>query len=114
MQLPEPGRLNQRITIQRRGQTTNALNEQVDAWTDVCKVWAEVLPVRGKEYFAAEKLENSTQYKVRIYHRADVNNNMRIVWPAMNMTMDITDCLPLGGVRGLMEIMCATGVRDAL
>lgn len=50
------GRLDRRITIQRKSVTQSDSGEEVVTWTDVDTVYAEKVENRGDERFAAQQL----------------------------------------------------------
>ena len=49
------GRLRHQITVQRLQVTPNEFGEPEQAWVDLAVVRADVLPISGREYFAAQK-----------------------------------------------------------
>jgi SPP1 family predicted phage head-tail adaptor len=42
-------KLQQRITIQRRSSTLDAYGQEINSWSDIGTVWAEVKPLSGRE-----------------------------------------------------------------
>lgn len=42
-------RLQQRITVQRRSSTLDAYGQEINSWTNIATVWAEVKPISGRE-----------------------------------------------------------------
>lgn len=63
----EAGRLNRRITVQRKAVTYDAYNEPIESWADKYTVWAEVITSGGGEFYAAQKLNAQTTavFKIR-------------------------------------------------
>lgn len=43
------GRLDKRITIQRRSSTKDSYGQEIDSWTTIAQVWAQVKPMGGRE-----------------------------------------------------------------
>lgn len=43
------GRLDKRVTIQRRSATLDSYGQELDSWTTIAQVWAQVKPLGGKE-----------------------------------------------------------------
>lgn len=43
------GRLDKRVTIQRRTATQDSYGQELDSWTTIAQVWAQVKPLGGKE-----------------------------------------------------------------
>lgn len=43
------GRLDKRVTIQRRSATKDSYGQEIDSWTTIAQVWAQVKPLGGRE-----------------------------------------------------------------
>lgn len=43
------GRLDKRVSIQRRSATKDVFGQEIDSWTTIAQVWAQVKPLGGKE-----------------------------------------------------------------
>jgi SPP1 family predicted phage head-tail adaptor len=43
------GRLDKRVTIQRRSATKDSYGQELDSWTTIAQVWAQVKPLGGRE-----------------------------------------------------------------
>lgn len=43
------GRLDKRVSIQRRSSTKDSYGQEIDSWTTIAQVWAQVKPLGGKE-----------------------------------------------------------------
>lgn len=73
------GELNRRITIQHiTGTTTNDYGEKISTWGDLATVWASVITTGGREFFAAQRLNEETTAVFRIRYRSDIDPTMRI------------------------------------
>ena len=81
----------------------------VEAWIDEATVFAEVLPLRGAEFFAAAQTQSEQTIKVHIRYLAGVATSWRLVWGSLHY--DITAVLVLGR-RDVLELMCQQGVKD--
>ncbi len=106
----DPGKLNQRVTLQRRAAGEDAMGQANGAWEDVAPLWAQVLPLRGREYFAAAAVQQETSVKVTIRYRPDVTPSMRLVW--QGVPYDITSVVQLGGRKFWLELLMISGGRD--
>ena len=103
--------LNQRITLQSKSVTRNAIGEEVVTWGDVATVWAKVMPLRGNAFYAANQQQHVIDARFLIRARAGVETNMRIVWKAE--LYDITNVIPgTDQYAGTIEIAAVHGVRD--
>ena len=107
------GELNQRITIEAPPFSVDDLNQTTGNWTTVCSVWAKVIPVRGREFFEASRLQNETTYRFTIRYRKDVVATQRIVWLGKRYEI-ISEPMLLDGMRTWMEILASSGIRNAI
>ncbi|MCL6443924.1 MAG: phage head closure protein [Alicyclobacillus sp.] len=77
----DPGQLRHRLTLQKRTSTTSANGWPTETdWQDVATVWAAIVPVKGKEFWAAAAVNMQDTVQITIRYRADVTPNMRGVW----------------------------------
>jgi SPP1 family predicted phage head-tail adaptor len=75
-----PGRLRHLVTVQKQVETQNAYGEPEVSWSDVVKnVCAEILPIRGREYWAAKQINADIEAKVVMRYRSDVTAKMRLL-----------------------------------
>ena len=105
----QSGKLDQRVTIQQKSATRAANGEEFITWSDVATVWAAVLPIRGREFFAAAQMQDSVDYRVNIRYRTGVVREMRLLW--RSSPLDIVSVIENGRKEGL-ELMCISGVRN--
>lgn len=61
------GKLNQRISIQKKTVISDDIGNQTEEWTKVHDCWAAVNTVSGREFWAARQQneENTVNFKVR-------------------------------------------------
>jgi len=66
------GRLDKRVTIQRRSATTDSYGQELDSWTTIAQVWAQVKPLGGKERMrnAAMVVESILTHTVTVRYSA--------------------------------------------
>ena len=75
----KPGSMRYRITLQRQPDSYDEYGNLADEWEDVCTVWADIVPVSGREYLAAEQSMAETQFKIYMRYRDDVNSKQRAI-----------------------------------
>lgn len=68
----ETGRLNRRITIQRRLATLDDYGQESSVWRDIATVWANVRPIGGREKMRSMALESTLTHTVLVRYRADL------------------------------------------
>ncbi len=112
----EPGRATQRITLQAKSVTRNAIGEEVVTWTDVVTdtadhaIWAEVWPLKGREFFAAQQTQYAADVRFRIRYRTGVIREQRVLWNGE--PYDITQVVDVGAAHHTIEILAVTGIRN--
>jgi SPP1 family predicted phage head-tail adaptor len=107
---PVAGHLGERITLQRRVESTDALGQASQAWVPMIEVWASAEPLRGREFFAAGQTQSDVTTRFVIRYRQDVTNTMRVVW--RGEPYDILSVVEPLGQRQMLELMCSQGVKD--
>ena len=68
------GKMRYRITIQEPG-----INQDDYGNIIVATVWADIVPVSGREYFGANQQNSETQYKIYIRYLDGITQKMRIL-----------------------------------
>lgn len=77
------GKRNKRITIQKKGRTEDDAGYPIpdpNDWEDVCTIWAEREPLKGREFFAAAATQYEKTVRWRIRYREDIKEGMRVVY----------------------------------
>lgn len=98
------GKLRHRVTLQERSSSTEADGGQVNTWSDVETLRAEVLDLRGREFLAAREAHAEVTVKVRIRYRAGVRPAMRLAFGSR--VLDIVHVVDLAGRRRVLELLC--------
>lgn len=94
------GRLDRRITIQRRELATDSFGADVGAWVDVVTTWAGYEPISGAEQFAADQRYAAQLVRFTIRHRAGIEARMRVVYDGQ--VWDIQDVAERGRRSALL------------
>lgn len=106
----DAGKLDQRVTLQQRSGVADGLGQVTLTWVDVATVWARVVPLRGREFFAAAQIQQENTVRVILRKRSDVTSAWRLVW--RGVAHDVTGVIALADDPGFMEIMALAGVKD--
>lgn len=63
----DTGKLNQRITIQKKTVDTDNIGNQISEWVEFHSCWSAVYGVSGREYWQAREQheENTVNFKIR-------------------------------------------------
>lgn len=97
------GKLDRKIEIQSRVETQNSFGEAVITYTTFANVWAEVIPLSGRELFAAAQIYPEAQMRIRIRYRSGITEKHRVVFESTNY--DIIHIAEIGRKEGLEFIV---------
>ena len=96
------GKMRYWVTLQKTSEDTDEFANPKDEWVDVSTIWADIVPVSGREYFAAQQNMSETQYKIYIRFLDGITPKMRMM--AGNKSYEILTVL--GDKRsGLLTLM---------
>jgi SPP1 family predicted phage head-tail adaptor len=101
-------KLRHRVLFQAPLEDRDALGQRTGEWENKGERWAEVLPLRGREFFAAAAVQQEQSVRVWIRRWDDVNTAWRLTWEGLNY--DITSAVRFG--NDWTEILAAQGVKD--
>jgi SPP1 family predicted phage head-tail adaptor len=107
------GDMDQRITLRRRATGKDALGQRSTTWETVDEVWAQAQPLRGREFVAANAEGAAAEVRFRIYWRSDITSAWAVIWRGVTYALVAPPIDPRGAME-VLELMCASGVRDAL
>ena len=111
------GWLNKRVRLQVKSVTRAENGEEIAEWIDLVTdtpdhcVWASIMPLRGREFFAAAQMQGAVDCKITIRCRADVTRAMRVLHGNAIYT-PTADPINVGSKNETLELMCVTGIRD--
>lgn len=114
----QPGRASQRIKLQAKSVTRNAIGEEVVTWTDVVTdtadhaIWAEAWPLKGREFFAAQQTQYAADVRFRIRYRDGITREQRVLW--QGEPYDIIMLVDVGAERHTIEILAVNGIRNGV
>ena len=76
------GRMDRLIDIQEKTTAQDGAGQPIEDWTDLStNVWAEWIPVSGREFFAAQQTNATALAQFRIRYRSDITvGSHRIVY----------------------------------
>lgn len=100
--------LRERVTLQSKVRTRDAMGGYAETWTDTATVWALVRPMSGKERALAAQQQASTNYKVVIRYRF-VTTTQRLIW--RGTPLNIRFVADRGPRSEFLEIEAEAGVE---
>lgn len=100
--------MDQRVTLLLKVATRDALGGEVITWSAQGDVWAEVTPLRGREYFAAQQMnpEYSTRFRIHYDDAPSLTNAWRLQWRSVQY--DIIDAIDVEARKRTWEVMTRT------
>lgn len=84
------------------------VGEEIQVPRKVCELWADVHPVRGKEYLEIQKVVPELQYKITIRYRKGIHPAMFVKWN--DKELNINAVIDISGKQEHMELMCTERV----
>ena len=102
----QAGKYRHRIQLQQATETRDATGGVTRTWTTIVTRWAEILPLRGDERFAAAQTEAATNVKIRIRYYSAIDTTWRIYWPENGKYYNIESIVNIGERNFAMEINC--------
>jgi SPP1 family predicted phage head-tail adaptor len=108
----QAGQLNRLVTLRTKAITRTSTGAESWAWVVRGEVWAAILPIRGREYMAADSLRADVE--VRIVTRADRNMAIDATWQALSegVAYSIKSVIQSRTDRAQIELMCSAGVAQ--
>lgn len=100
------GKMDQRITLQAKSVTRDAMGGEVVTWVTQTEVMAEYEPLTGREYFASKIEQGEATIRFKIRRGTSVTTAWRLLW--RSVAYDIKDVKPIDGRLDEFHLMCET------
>ncbi len=97
-------RLRHRVTIERKTAGADAWGQLVETWETVAIVPAEVWPLSGREFVAAQAEQAGVTTRITIRYQAGIEPAMRVTHDGR--TYNIKAVLPDPTARRHLTLMC--------
>jgi len=101
------GRLNKWVKFQRRAAGEDDFGNPDGRWRDIAKSRAEVWPLVGREYFAAQQVQAETTYRITVRYVPSLRNlktNDRVIYG--EKVLDIQSVMNVGENNVVLQVMC--------
>lgn len=66
------------IIIEQVSESADARNEMTQTWSEYANAWAEIKPVRGREYFQAHAENVAADTRIILPYIAGITSKMRV------------------------------------
>lgn len=86
----------------------NEIGEDVQVPKLHSKIWADVQPIRGKEFTEAQKISSELQYRITTRYREGIDSSMEVRWNGRQL--NITAVIDVLGREESLELMCVEKV----
>ncbi len=100
-------RLRQRMTLQQEQRTPDTAGGYVRSWQDVADIWAEVIPLSGKEKLFAAQLQSEITHRILIRYRTGISAAHRLVFETR--VFNIRSVINVREENALLEILAQEG-----
>lgn len=102
--MPRIAQLRQLVTLQSPSLAQDAYGEPITTWTPQAVVWAQIVPVAGREEVRADRVVGAADAEIIIRHRTDV----QITWRAVhNADIYEINAIQLAGGRNFYQkLLC--------
>lgn len=102
------GELDQRITLQTRVATQDAVGQTSEVWGSDVELWARARPLRGSEFFAAGATQAQETVVFGIRYRAGLTSAMRVLWNGAPYDLTAPP-INVDGGNHTLELVCTGG-----
>lgn len=98
------GRFNKRIKVLSWQSGTNELGQDTTSLKEYKTVWAEIHPLKGKEYLEAKMIESKTTYRITCRYFSGLTEEMYIDYNSKELA--ITSICDVDMKHKYYEIVC--------
>lgn len=98
------GELRERVTVQRRSSTRDAIGGQIEIWQVRATLYAKVQPMSAGEQYRRSQLQAKADWKVTIRYNGDVLPTDRLSW--RGKTLEIKGILNPDMRRRFLDLAC--------
>lgn len=98
------GKYNHQVYLQAPAKTFDSEGQEVITWTTVGTVWAEILPLTGREYFQAKAANSELTHEIHIRYR----RNLKTIWRVLYGTraLEILSVADVEEKHEELELLC--------
>jgi SPP1 family predicted phage head-tail adaptor len=98
------GDLRHRVTIQLPVESQNDFGEVITTWQDYKTVWAVVLPLTGREYFASRQVNAEVTVQIQMRYIPGITPKMRVV--EGSKVYEIEAVMDVEGKKKELQLLC--------
>jgi SPP1 family predicted phage head-tail adaptor len=106
----QSARLNDLVILQQVQEGKDSFGGTTTTWVEVAQAWADIQPIRGKEFFESFQVQVEVTFRIRVRYRDDVVPKMRVLFGTRIFTIEYV--IDVGERHELLELMCAEGPKE--
>jgi SPP1 family predicted phage head-tail adaptor len=104
----QAGRLRHRVAIERSVSTRDDFGGVVESWQNLATVWAEIHPLSGREFLAAQSTQSGVTTRITLRELPGITAAMRVNHDGT--LYNIRAVLPDPTLKRHITLMCETGI----
>lgn len=98
------GQLDQRVTVERFSRTEDELGQPIESWAPLFTCWAEVSPLVGREFIAAQAAQSEVTARIRMRFRPWMTAEDRVIHNGT--TYNIVSVIDVRSENRELVLMC--------
>lgn len=98
------GKLNKRVTFLRLGEHEDEIGQSAQGLEEIKTVWASFYPLRGSEYYEAQKIQSRVSHKCYVRYLDGIDSNCYIRYKDKDYA--ITSVTDVDLEHKMLEIYC--------
>lgn len=104
-------RLRHRVTVEKYAESRDSYGGVIQSWgTHAADVPAEIVPLSGREFVAAQAMQDTVNTRITVRYDSSIKPEMRIKHDST--IYNIRAVLPDPTLRRWLTLMCEKGVND--
>jgi len=81
------GNFKQRVSIERYTTTSDGMGGTTQTYSEVGKVWANIIPLSGKKRLEFGKLDSTVTHEILMRYKEDISDQDRLKYKGKNYTL---------------------------
>jgi SPP1 family predicted phage head-tail adaptor len=98
------GKLRHRVSLQSSTATANEFGEKIPAWSTYATVWAEIMPLQGRELENAQQISEKCDFEIFIRYNSAVQSTHRVIFGSR--TFEIQAVLNIEERNAKLKLIC--------
>ena len=100
--------MRHRLILQQEIQTPDDIGGYVRSWRDIAELWAEIIPMKGREEWLHGQLQAEVTHKIRLRFRPGIHAGMRLLYGTR--ALNIRQAINVEEMNDTLELLVEEGV----